>query len=74
MSKPEPRCPQCRDAMEEGFVLELADNNRKGVAQWIEGETEKSFWTGLNLKERKSFPIVAYRCPRCGLLQDYALS
>lgn len=74
MSKPDPRCPQCREAMEEGYVLELADGNRRRVSQWIEGEPEKSFWFGLKTDGHEQHPITAYRCTRCGLLQHYAIS
>ena len=59
--------------MEEGFVPDLTHHNRSMVSHWVEGRPEKSFWTGLKVKDRQQHPITAYRCPRCGLLQNYAL-
>lgn len=68
-----PRCPQCDKQMEQGYIL---DNRHGGFAQaeWIGGAPEKSFWQGLNIRGRTRIPIVTYRCPRCGLLQSYALA
>ena len=61
MSKPDPRCPACRESMEEGFVLDQGDHNRSKVSQWVEGQPVKSFWTGLNIKDRQQHPITAIR-------------
>ena len=63
-----------RESMEEGFVLDLAHHHRGQVSNWVEGPPEKSFWTGLKIKDKEQHPITSYRCPRCGLLQNYALS
>lgn len=60
--------------MEEGYVLDLADTNRRRAASWVEGEPERSFWFGLKTSSHAHHSITAYRCPRCGLLQQYALS
>jgi predicted RNA-binding Zn-ribbon protein involved in translation (DUF1610 family) len=70
MTNLEPNCPQCRVAMERGFLLDTGHANT--VANWVEGEPEKSVWTGIRLKNRTLRPIVSYRCPTCGLLLDFA--
>lgn len=67
----EPLCPDCRTAMEGGFVLDITDSG-KGQAAWVEGEPERSMWTGLKLKGRRKIPIYAWRCSRCGLLRLFA--
>jgi hypothetical protein len=72
MTNQDPICPQCRVAMELGFLLDRGHGNMGNVARWVEGEPGKPKWTGLRLKHRTLRPIVSYRCPRCGLLLDFA--
>ena len=67
-----PECPGCRVTMEEGFLLDQGHGDRKSVGQWAEGPPEHRWW-GLKLKGKERLPVVAYRCPRCGLLQSYAV-
>jgi len=74
MSKPDPRCPACRESMEAGFILDHTQHSSSTVSNWVEGQPVKSFWTGLKIKDREQHPITSYRCPHCGLLQNYALS
>jgi hypothetical protein len=59
--------------MEEGFVLDLGHHSSRAPATWIEGKPEKSFWTGLNIKDREQLPITSFRCKNCGLLLNYAI-
>lgn len=63
-------CPKCGSPMTTGFLLER-DQGAK-TTEWIEGDPEKSVWTGLKLKGRRRFPVVADRCERCGFLELYA--
>jgi hypothetical protein len=72
MNKPDPECPHCKVRMDEGFV---PDRGRNSVApaQWVQGIPERSFWQLLKMKDREKHTVVAYRCPRCGLLRLYAL-
>jgi hypothetical protein len=60
--------------MEQGYTLDRGDNNSRKPAEWVEGAPEKSFWTGLKTKDRAVIPIVSYRCPRCGMLANFANS
>lgn len=63
-------CPRCKETMEEGYVLDRGHFDQRRVAQWIKGAPKRSFWKGLTLTVRRE--IVAYRCPKCGLLEQYA--
>lgn len=57
--------------MERGFVL---DQTYGAIAQstWVAGLPERSFWTGLKLKDRTRRPVTTFRCERCGFLASYA--
>jgi hypothetical protein len=39
---------------------------------WMEGNPEKSFWTGLKTTGRQRYSVMTYRCERCGFLESYA--
>lgn len=66
-------CPSCRTDMEEGFLLDRTEANIPGQQEWVEGPPEPSFWMGLKLKGKDRLRVATYRCPRCGLLQSFAL-
>jgi len=72
MDHPAPACPTCAATMEEGYIPDLANSNTPSVPKWTEGQPERSFWWGLNLRNRERLAITTYRCPKCGLLQSYA--
>lgn len=67
-----PDCIRCRNPMANGYLLEAGDHNTRTVTHWVEGEPEKSFWTGLKLKDRDVMAVVTFRCPDCGYLESYA--
>ena len=73
LMNPNQHCPECGGSMEEGFLLDLSHGSQK-PANWVEGAPEKSFWVGTKVKGKEKFPIVAFRCRRCGLLKSYAPS
>jgi hypothetical protein len=58
--------------MSEGFVLDRGHGNAAAVQKWVEGEPERSFWTGLRTRGRDKFAISTWRCDRCGYLESYA--
>jgi hypothetical protein len=64
------RCPKCKGAMSEGFVIDNTHGSR-GVATWSEGPPQKSFWLGVALKG-KPLEIATWRCTACGYLENYA--
>jgi hypothetical protein len=70
---PQPDCPKCGGAMEEGFLLDRTHGG-VGASAWVAGVPEKSFWTGLKLKGRAQLPVATWRCRRCGYLESYAPS
>lgn len=65
-------CPKCAGRMEPGYILDKADYNMPTSPEWIEGNPEKSFWTGLKTKGRERHAVMTYRCERCGFLESYA--
>ena len=67
---PAMRCPKCDSPMTTGYVLDMADHSK--AAEWIEGPPESHWLTGMKLKNRRRFPIIADRCERCGFLEFYA--
>lgn len=67
---PEMKCPKCGSPMTTGYILDKGQAFFQ--AEWIEGEPEKSRWTGLKVKDRRRFPLTADRCERCGFLEFYA--
>jgi len=66
------QCPKCSGSMTEGYVVDHGDGGRTTVGSWIEGQPEKSIWTGLKLGGKAKIDIAAWRCARCGLLEHYA--
>ena len=64
-------CPKCGSRMTTGFLLDNADKGNS-TTDWIEGAAEKSFWTGVKVKGRRRFPVMADRCEKCGFLELYA--
>jgi hypothetical protein len=57
--------------MDEGFIADRIEGGHQ-VPQWVEGAPEKSFWTGLKIKGRSTFPVRTFRCRHCGFLESYA--
>lgn len=64
-------CPDCRSGMEPGFAMDQSNSGRSPVL-WVNGEPEKSVWTGLKLKGRQQWYTTALRCPMCGFVRLYA--
>ena len=55
-TKPDPRCPFCKDSMEEGFVLEVT-RNRRTATEWVKGEPEKGFLGDLKIEKEKKIVL-----------------
>jgi hypothetical protein len=64
-------CPKCSGKMEEGFIYDQFDAIRL-VSKWVEGVPEKSIWTGVKIKGRKTIETQTFRCDKCGFLESYA--
>jgi Domain of unknown function (DUF6487) len=65
-------CSSCQIEMERGFV-----------GDWTQGGIRQSAWTSGMPEEMRGFfglvptnsiPIMAFRCPKCGQLQFFALA
>jgi len=65
-------CPRCQGTMEQGFTLSGRDSYCR-VSSWVPGPPKKHLLLGLKLP-RKPIDIQAWRCTRCGLLENYAIS
>jgi len=69
------KCPACRESMDLGMVYDRGHASSVNIAQWVKGPPEYGgFFVGLKTKGKETHTVVTYRCPRCGLLQQYALS
>ena len=74
MGMSEPNCPQCRERMELGMVYDRGHASGINIPEWVEGPPKYGgFSVGLKTKDRDKYFVITYRCPRCGLLQDYAV-
>lgn len=58
--------------MHPGYLLDQGHGGSRSQSQWVAGQPQKSFWTGLTIKGRHVLPVVTYRCERCGYLESYA--
>jgi len=66
----ESQCPKCSEEMTAGHIRDMGLNS--GVLTWSEGEAEKN--TLGNIKAaRVRYSIEALRCPKCGLVEMFAL-
>lgn len=69
---PESTCPKCGSRFQEGWVRDRTHHQRSEQASWIAGKPERSFWTRLKVHGLVQYPIITYRCSRCGFLESYA--
>jgi hypothetical protein len=65
-------CPRCRGQMDTGFVMDKGHYSMPERQVWVEGEPEKSIWTGFKTKNRANYVMRTYRCRKCGYLESYA--
>lgn len=72
MSNEPTECLRCQGRMEPGFILDRGHHHKPNEQRWVEGEAERSFWTGLDTKDRESYAVMTYRCERCGYLESRA--
>jgi hypothetical protein len=57
--------------MVQGFIVDFTYGGRM-VSSWVEGEPEKSFWTGTKVPIESTIPVGTFRCSGCGFLESYA--
>jgi hypothetical protein len=70
MRKATPVCVQCGGDLEEGFLRD-ATYGGSVPSTWVEGEPERSFWTGTKLSGKVQYQVQAYRCVKCGRIELY---
>lgn len=71
---PSPSCQTCNVPMHPGVLAEQGHGSAYQV-RWCEGQPKSSWWGG-EVKQAQwqgGLRVVAFRCPKCGLLQPYAL-
>jgi len=70
-----PRCPDCRVVLKEGWIPDHCRHEER-ECHWSPGTpvTKRILGlpVGLKVDIAALAPIVAYRCPRCGLLRLFA--
>lgn len=58
--------------MEVGVLLDKGHVDSLNTPEWLEGEPERSFWSGIKTKGKERLPVRTHRCTRCGYLESYA--
>jgi hypothetical protein len=56
---PSTACPKCQGSMEIGVIPDMGQANFVSASSWIEGEPEKSFWSGMKTKCKRRLAIVS---------------
>ncbi len=67
MSNTSLTCPRCRARLEKGFTLDQNGAHRRESTFWASGD----YWSFM-LGQEKVLPIETWRCPECGMLQNFA--
>ena len=65
-------CLRCHGQMIFGFLLDRHQHSQARTQLWIEGQPERSFWTGIKTKGKEQHAVHTFRCKRCGYLEAYA--
>jgi hypothetical protein len=66
MAIPKVKCPFCGGTLESGFLIDQGEGRR--VVEWVQGEPEASFWTGVKIAGKARGPVETRRCTDCGYL------
>ena len=66
------KCLRCGGPMEQGFVADKAHYSVPETQTWVEGAPERTFWSGLKMKNRQVLVVMTFRCEQCGYLESYA--
>lgn len=78
MTRIQPKCPSCSVEMEKGAIIDRGHGNQQQASQWVEGGEQNKGrflgieWTSLKTSGKSIHTIESYRCPKCGLLANYA--
>ena len=70
-------CPDCESVMDDGFLPEVI-YGANIQTHWHSGVVEQKkrlgMDNGIKVDARKTLPITACRCPKCGLVRLYAFA
>lgn len=64
-------CSRCDGKLVKGFIYDLGHYEHKEQQVWVEGEPERSVWSGVKTKDRNAYSVDPYRCLDCGHLEFY---
>lgn len=64
-------CSKCSGKMLKGFIFDRGHYEHKEQQVWVEGEPERSLWSGVKTKDRNAYSVDPYRCASCGRLEFY---
>ena len=64
-------CPKCQGSMSEGVIVDQG-HGTYSISSWHPGPAQVSRWFGLKVKSKALVPTIAYRCGRCGFIEQYA--
>ena len=67
-------CSSCGVRMEEGFIADRGQGERIKPGSWVKGKAEVTFWSGAKIKGKERIEVTAFRCPRCGRVELYAVN
>ena len=71
------KCPKCQTRMETGFIPDFS-YGAVLVPRWRTGAPQQRKFLGMTLEHnykadyREGFPVSAWRCPKCALVELYA--
>jgi hypothetical protein len=69
-----PKCAACEETMTEGHIPDYAHRGASLRQEWVVGPSEPpSLRQWLMPSVKKRFLVEAYRCPKCGRLELFAL-
>jgi predicted nucleic-acid-binding Zn-ribbon protein len=64
------KCPKCGGSMEKGVIPDQG-HGRVFMNHWQLGR-ETGWLGGLRSRNQTRYEIAAYRCTKCGFLEQYA--
>ncbi len=72
MSQTQLKSPRCQGKMEMGVVIDAAHYGTPTRQNWVEGIPRWSRWVGLKIRGLVTYPVISYRCEKCGYVESYA--
>jgi hypothetical protein len=59
--------------MEVGFLRDRSYGTTSETAEWMGGFPERNWAGGLKIGSTARFAVQAFRCEKCGFLEQYAV-